>query len=207
MLDILHHAYNLAPGIPASTTPIKKQPLPNWVFIWKEDADKCLVDDEQPRSAAPVARCEGAARLQSDAHDLEIIRTNPTPSGIENFTRGGRPPPGNDETASFFPAAQRQRIGASGRSHTRQCFEPLNNLLEEGGRLWSGVIRLRSDVFRERQPDIQRQDMLRVEAGIYAEQANETADHQPGADQEHESDSDLRDDQQAAHAVATRADG
>src|SRR5215510_10551681 len=170
MLDILHHAYDLTPCKLAIATPVKKQPFPNRVSPWEEVADKGLVDDERHRSAAPVALGETAARRQLDAHDLEIIRADPTSSGLENLARGGRPPSGKYEPACIFITAERKWTGSSGRSHTWRCLEPLNHLLEESGLLRFGVL-------GERQPDLQCQDVLWVEARVYAEKAHEAADH------------------------------
>ena len=46
---------------------------------------------------------------------------------------------------------------------------------------------------------------LRIEAGVNRLQREETADHQAGADQQHESQRELRRHQETAHAIALNA--
>src|SRR5262245_51174685 len=104
VVDILHYAYDLTPHRHTIATPIKSQPLADRVLLWKETADKGLVDDERPGSVAPITIGEGAARQQWDAHGLEIIRADLTCSGMERFTERSRPPLNAEAATSFAPA-------------------------------------------------------------------------------------------------------
>ena len=173
--------------------------LPIAIFTGPELARHVLVDDDPALRVGRILFVEEPASQERDAHRLQVIvrdrraRPPPAPSPGGGF---GWPTTSNDvadaETRQREPAdrAGRRRLPAA-RRLAEKTGEELRTLPV------SSIPRA-----RKRQPH--RHGVRWIETGIDVEQMLEAPHQQAGADQQHERQRDLDDDERAARAIPAR---
>ena len=115
--------------------------------------------------------------------------------GRELFA-GLRRRPALDGHRQVVVAAHRQRLRHPRRRDLRQCVQTLEQPVEERDAVV--IFRIR----RGRQGDAERQDVVRAESRIDVREPREAAEQQRGADEQHDRQRHLRDEQAAADPAA-----
>ena len=154
------------------------EPLTERVFAPPESTGHGLVDEDDAGGLLDIGVAERAPLQQRYLHRREILRGDQAELCERLAARRPRLVPLDHEDAVNVRIAQGQVIYGPGVAHAGQGLDPLRDLSEEGGLLRPRL------VFGCGQVDPHRQRVARVEARLYALQAEEAADHQPRSDRQ-----------------------
>ena len=170
-----------------------------------------LVDDDDAGRAFTILRVEVAPAQDGDVQGLEVVQGDRAGEGdvvghvLAAAARAlaaagavGRVLPRDHHAALPARAAERRRAHQRRRLHARQRRHTLQRTPVE-------LLPLRLRVAQQVDVERHRQHVLRVEAGVNALRPLEAAQEQARADEQHQRQRDLRDDQKVAQGEAPRA--
>ena len=166
-------------------------PAADRILIRPEPLRQLFVDDDRPRPGRAVAFVEEAAARELRAHRFEISRRD-----VDRVGRNHRlallhlVSLGKDDAVAVV-AAEWNLIGCAHRRDARKCPQPRERRVCKRARLRIVV------VSRARQADRRRQHAVGVEAGIDGKNLPEARKQQARANEQHERERDLRDDERA----------
>ena len=171
------------------------------IGIRPELAGEPLVHDDDARRGRPVALSEQPASLQRNAQRFQIPGSHVQHAGRDDrLPRSHHISLGNDHAAAAVPA-EREEAADAGRLHARQRADALERAAHI--RSQRGIIRIPGGQ-RAHAPG---HHVLRLEARVDAQELPEAREQQSGADQQHECQRHLRDDEPAADVAGTPAGG
>src|SRR5262249_51001304 len=156
--DVTNDTDDLAPDC-SSIAAIESQAPANRVLIRQILARQRLVDDHHRRRIDAIALRENTAFLKLNVQDLEILGADTARTGSRPLAWRWRRLPLDSKTDGVFHSAQGQWIDRARGLYPRQRAQTLKQLLEKD-RL------LRRRVSGLRQPDLQRQNIPRIESRI-----------------------------------------
>ena len=164
-----------------------------------------LVDDGDALGVRVVGFGEDAALNQRSAEDVEVSRAD-----VRKFSQGRR------SESSARPSILKGSCCA--RHRAADCSPPMatpstpgivldaaNNFAKERGALLRRAIGIGAGIVGDGNPDLRRDDSVRIEAGLDLQHAPETAEQQACANQQDERERDLGDDQEARYAGVAAA--
>ena len=155
--------------------------LPDGIFIGKIFARETLIDHDHEWRIFRVLRGDEAAANQRRAHHLQILRLHRIPQREIHFAvRGGA-------RLAFAPEGQLGiTLHGNAAAKRRSRFHTGNRGKACGGIAQGAANFCGSGHSGGRQSQRERQYVALVEPGIYLAQRRQRADHQPGADQQHQ---------------------
>ena len=156
-----------------------------------------LVDDDAILTVGRVVLVEQSSLQQGNAHGLEVVVVTTRTSATGSSPRaGGGWPTTSKPVAAPSPRSGR-KLTAAGRLDAGQRVDAVEQPTGRTARA-PRVVRYRDPGSDTRIVIVLR----RVEPGIDVQQLHEAADEQAGADEQHQRQRDLDDDERAARAAA-----
>ena len=198
MPDVADHADHLEDRLAVAAAAVLHEPLAERRRrIAEQRAGHRFVDHRHQRRAGAIGAGEAPPGDQRNAHRLEVLAPDEAPAHLRR-TRAGRQRPILAVHADRpRVAAHRQVPDRAHRGHPRQGRQALAGLLQvRQAHPERAVLR------RGLHPE--GQDAVGIEAGVDALQVPHRAQHQPGADAEHQRQRHLRGHQAAQRALAAR---
>ena len=157
------------------------------ILVGEVPPRQTLADDDDRSRCPGVFLREYAPLQQRNSHRAKVILTDQDVSGLR-LLPGGGPRSTIDGKFLLTRAVHRRPRRHGGEQHARILADSIECRSPEGHRLWKGPACIRNGL----------EQVLGIDATGRCLQLHEAPDHQPGADQQHERDSQFRDDQQAA---------
>ena len=171
----------------------------NWILIRKPGTGAIIIDQCDPGRIFAVSRREVPAPQQGNSRCLKISRSDGQRAHLAGVLKLFR----------FRLAFKHEGLGAdvsrsrqgrrgTGRFHAREIGQLRNELLEKA----RGGLFVRELRFGQADPEGQR--ARRIHANVRLLKIHEAPHHEAGANQQNQSEGDLRDDQRVAHPLTFR---
>ena len=180
---------------------VDPDPPADRVLAWKIFPRHAGADDGNARAARRVGVHKSASLLDPDAHGAEEAAADRVVAHRGSPRSRLLRLPVDAERVGDDPPGEGHGRGRRGGGHAGERPEPVQRLAEKG-RLTRAV-----RVFRLRQRDVEREQVIRPEPRVDGKQPLKTPEHQPGPDEEDERQGDLPDRQGAAETVAAGPGG
>src|SRR6185369_1207708 len=203
---MLHVADDTNDLVPLRIVRRERNALADRITVCPELPHKGTVDDRDWRRVRQIAAREITPTQERNLHRVEIVWTHKPDLLVRTRVSCRYRLVLDRETAIAATAAERKQVYRADRFNVRSSVETIEELLEECPALIEVL------VLRRRQCEAHRQQARRLEPRFDFLQTQKTLHHQSRADQQHERERKLRDDEkisqpQPPRSVAAAASG
>ena len=190
-------ANNRAPGI-LGLESSDLQAFPDRVLVGPIAARQCLIDDGDLHGLVVIGFGESSSGYERDLEHAEMVRSDGRKFG-NWFSFGIRGTALNRKNTFVSEGHERQAPAAAdgGRFHSGQRGNPAQDFAMKFRALRNRPVRVFIRIVRNANPDLGRDDMLRIKAGPDLEKLPKATEEEPGADQKDERESDFGSDEHA----------